>query len=201
MKNWKRNLDCVHQTEYLLSWSWKSSWIQNTHNWNIICCCYAKLSCKKTYRTIETQTDLPMNNISKLQNSTENINKTPIKLPHTQKLSHSNFSSLPLYKRNEHNITNTPTSKQTCKFATEKSLPSIKSNNSTNLPIKTKKDLSTKEKRKKENSICEQFFSPESSSNRFLREWRWHVNKFWRRQPWYLYLIKKKKVLMSNFIS
>ena len=108
---------------------------------------------KKTYRTIETQTDLPTNIISKLQNSSENINKTPLKLPQTQKLSQSNSTRLPLYKRNKPNIANTATSKQTRKSATEKSLPSIKSNNSTNPPIKKKKDLSTKQKRKKENSI------------------------------------------------
>ena len=45
---------------------------------------------KKTYRTVETQTDLPINNISKMQNFGENINKTPIKLPKTQKSSQSN---------------------------------------------------------------------------------------------------------------
>ena len=99
--------------------------------------------------------------MSQIYKTTENKNKTLLKLPKTQKLSQSNSSRLPLHKRNKPNITNTPTTKQTCKSATEKSLPSIKSNNSTNLPTKKKKDLSTKEKRK---------LSPESSSNRFLRE-------------------------------
>ena len=45
----------------------------------------AQSSNRKTYRTIETQTDLPVRNVSELQKTTENINKTPKNLTWKQK--------------------------------------------------------------------------------------------------------------------
>ena len=108
---------------------------------------------RKTYRTAETQTDLPTKNIPDLQKTTENINKTPKNLPQTQK-SQSSSSKLPLHRRNKPNTTTTQTSKQPRKSASEKSLPSIKTNiNRTNPSSKKIKELPTTNKKKKENII------------------------------------------------
>ena len=95
----------------------------------------AQSSNRKTYGTTKTQTDLPVNSISKLQKTAENINKTPKNLRRTQKITESSSLKLPLHRRNKPNTTTTITKKQTRKSASGKSLPSVKLNlNRTNSP-------------------------------------------------------------------
>ena len=70
----------------------------------------AQKSNKKSYRTIEIQTDFPANNDSNLPKPKENVNKIPKKLSQTPKIAQPSKSKLPLHKRIKPSCTNTQTS-------------------------------------------------------------------------------------------
>ena len=102
---------------------------------------------KKTYRTIETQTESPIEDYPQPKITKEN-QKKPIIQSQTPKTSQSNSSKLPLHKRSKDNTTHLQPTKQNCRSTAGKYLPSVKSTtSSTNPPPKKKKPTSEKTKK------------------------------------------------------
>ena len=100
---------------------------------------------KKTYRTIETQTDIPADNHSELK--AKEIVNVPAKPKQTTKVSTPKTPKLPLHKRTKENITHVHSVKQNRKSTGEKYLPLIKSTTiSTNPPLKKKKTYNRKKR-------------------------------------------------------
>ena len=111
---------------------------------------------KKTFRTIETQTEFPEQNISAQKIFKENLKLTtnPSEKP---KASPSSISKLPLHKRSKEKTIHTQSLKQKGKSSSEKCLPYIKSNvNTTNTSLKKKKETPTTGKTKKDVNLFQE---------------------------------------------
>ena len=111
---------------------------------------------KKTFRTIETQTDFPERNISATKMIKENL-KLPTKQSETSKASPSSISKLPLHKRSKEKTLHSQNLKQNRKSTSEKYLPFIKSTtNTTNPPVKKKKETPTTRKTKTDANLFQE---------------------------------------------
>ena len=111
---------------------------------------------KKTYRTIETQTEIPAQNTSSSKTTKQNL-KSPTKPSKTPKASPSNISKLPLHQRSKEKIIHTQSLKQNRKSTVGKHLPYMKSStNIINPPLKKKKETPTSGKTKKNANLSEE---------------------------------------------